>query len=195
MREEFLVFGSPRIEREEMDEVLDSMRSGWVGTGPKVARLEEMFKEYKGCANAVAVSSCTAALHLSMLAIGIAPGDEVIVPAMTFAATANAVIHAGGRPVLADCGRENMNIDPADVERRITPRTRAIIPVHFAGRPCDMDAILAIASRSRPQGDRGRRPCRGDGIPRAQGRHPGRPGLPELLRHQERHHRRRRHGA
>lgn len=146
MREEFLVFGSPRIEREEMEEVLDSMRSGWVGTGPKVARFEEMFKEYKGCACAVAVSSCTAALHLSMLAVGIAPGDEVIVPTMTFAATANAVIHAGGRPVLADCERESMNIDPVDIERKITSNTRAIIPVHFAGRPCDMDAILAIAS-------------------------------------------------
>jgi len=147
VREDFLVFGSPRIEGEEMEEVLDSLRSGWIGTGPKVARFEEMFREYKGCAHAVAVSSCTAALHLSMLAAGLQPGDEVVVPTMTFAATANAVIHAGGRPVLADCDRRTMNLDPAELERRITPRTRAVIPVHFAGRPCDMDAITGIASR------------------------------------------------
>ncbi len=145
MREDFLVFGAPLIEQDEIDEVVATLKSGWIGTGPKVAKFEQMFAEYKGCAHAVAASSCTAALHLSMLAIGIEPGDEVIVPTMTFGATANAVIHAGGRPVFADCERDTMNIDPRDIERKITPRTRAIIPVHFAGRPCDMDAIMAIA--------------------------------------------------
>ena len=97
MREDFLVFGAPLIEQEEIDEVVATLRSGWIGTGPKVNRFERMFAAYKGTSHAIAVSSCTAALHLSMLAIGIEPGDGVIVPAMTFGATANAVIHAGGR--------------------------------------------------------------------------------------------------
>ena len=102
MRKDFLVFGSPLIEQPEIDEVTASMKSGWLGTGPKVHKFEEMFKEYKGSKHAMALNSCTAALHLSMLAIGIKPGDEVIVPSMTFAATANSVIHAGGIPVFAD---------------------------------------------------------------------------------------------
>ena len=147
MREDFLVFGAPLIEQEEIDEVVATLRSGWIGTGPKVNRFERMFAAYKGTGHAIAVSSCTAALHLSMLAIGIEPGDEVIVPAMTFGATANAVIHAGGRPVFVDCERDTMNADAGDIERKITPRTRAIIPVHFAGRPCDMDAIAAVAEK------------------------------------------------
>ena len=145
MREDFLVFGSPKVEQPEIDEVVDSLRSGWLGTGPKVARFEEMFKAYKGSRHAVAVNSCTAALHLSMLAVGIGPGDEVLVPAMTFASTANAVIHTGGRPVFVDCERDTMNIDPDDIRRKITDRTRAILPVHFAGRPCNMEAIMDIA--------------------------------------------------
>jgi dTDP-4-amino-4,6-dideoxygalactose transaminase len=148
-KNDFLVFGSPLIEQPEIDEVAAAMKSGWLGTGPKVKRFEEMFSAYKESKFAMALNSCTAGLHLSMLAIGIKPGDEVIVPTMTFAATANAVIHAGGRPVFADCERETMNIDPADIERKITRRTRAIIPVHFAGRPCNMDAIMAIARKNK----------------------------------------------
>ncbi len=148
MRDDFLVFGSPRVEQAEIDEVVDSLRSGWLGTGPKVARFEDMFREYKGSRHAVAVNSCTAALHLSMLAIGIGPDDEVLVPAMTFASTANAVIHAGGKPVFVDCERDTMNIDADDIQRKITNRTKAILPVHFAGRPCDMEAILDIADDS-----------------------------------------------
>lgn len=147
MRDDFLVFGSPIIEQPEIDEVVDSLKSGWLGTGPKVHRFEEMFREYKGCSHAMAVNSCTAALHLSMIAIGIKPDDEIILPAMTFAATANAVLHAGGVPVFADCRRETMNIDPDDIEWRITSKTRAILLVHFAGRPCEMDRIMAIAAR------------------------------------------------
>jgi dTDP-4-amino-4,6-dideoxygalactose transaminase len=144
-RDSFLIFGSPLIEDEEVEEVTKSLKSGWLGTGPKVHQFEEMFMEYKGSKFAMALNSCTAALHLSMLAIGIKPGDEVIVPAMTFAATANAVIHAGGRPVFADCEKETMNIDPLDIERKITSKTKAIVPVHFAGRACNMDAIMDIA--------------------------------------------------
>jgi len=146
-RKDFLVFGSPMIEQPEIDEVVDSMKSGWLGTGPKVARFEQMFREYKGAKYAMAVSSCTAALHLSMLAIGIQPGDEVIVPTMTFTATASAVIHAGGVPIFVDCQKDSMNMDPTDVERKVTSKTKAIVPVHFAGRPCDMDAINDIAHR------------------------------------------------
>lgn len=147
MRKNFLVFGSPLIEEPEISEVVDSLKSGWVGTGQKVHRFEEMFRSYKGTKHAIALNSCTAALHLSMSALGIKTGDEVILPSMTFAATANAVIHAGGRPVFADCDRRTMNIDPADIERRITSKTKALIPVHFAGRPCDMDAITRIAAK------------------------------------------------
>lgn len=149
LRKNFLIFGSPLIDQPEIDEVVASLKSGWLGTGPKVHKFEEMFREYKGSKYAMALNSCTAALHLSMLAIGIKPGDEVIVPAMTFASTANAVIHAGGVPVFADCEKDTMNIDPDDIERKITLRTKAIIPVHFAGRACNMDAITDIAQRHR----------------------------------------------
>ena len=148
MRKDFLIFGNPAIEQIEIDEVVDSLKSGWLGTGPKVKKFEDMFKSYKGTKHAVAVSSCTAALHLSMLALGIGPGDEVLVPTMTFAATANAVIHSGGTPVLVDCGRETMNIDLEDIKRKITPRTKAVIPVHFAGRPCEMDALVELTKQS-----------------------------------------------
>jgi dTDP-4-amino-4,6-dideoxygalactose transaminase len=147
VRDTYLMFGSPEILQPEIDEVVATLRSGWIGTGPKVHAFERAFREYTGAGHAVAVSSCTAALHLSLVAIGLEPGDEVIVPSMTFAATANAVIHAGGRPVLADVDRRTMCLDPQDVERRITPRTRALIPVHFAGRACDMDALMGLARR------------------------------------------------
>lgn len=146
-KEDFLVFGSPAIEEAEIQEVVASMRSGWLGTGPKVARFEKDFARYKGASHAAALNSCTAALHLSILAAGIKPGDEVITTPMTFCATVNAIIHAGATPVLADVGALTMNIDPARVEEKITPRTRAILPVHFAGRPCDMGAIMDIAGR------------------------------------------------
>jgi len=148
MRKEFLIFGNPAIEQPEIDEVVDSLKSGWLGTGPKVQRFENLFKNYKGTKHAVAVNSCTAALHLSMLALGIGPGDEVLVPTMTFAATANAVIHTGGIPVLVDCRRETMNIDLDDMKRKITPQTKAVIPVHFAGRPCEMDDLVEFSTKS-----------------------------------------------
>lgn len=147
MRKNFLIFGSPLIEGPEIEEVVQTLRSGWIGTGPRVAGFEEMFREYKGSSYAIAVNSCTAALHLSMIVIGIGPGDEVIVPTMTFCATINAVIHAGGTPVMVDCERDTMNIDPIEIEKKITSKTKAILPVHFAGRPCNMDAIMDIAQK------------------------------------------------
>lgn len=146
-KDRFLVFGSPAIEEAEIKEVVASMRSGWLGTGPKVARFEEDFRNYKGAQYAVAVNSCTAALHLSMLAAGLKPGDEVITTAMTFCATVNAIIHAGLTPVLADIDPHTMNIDPEQVEAKITTKTRGILPVHFAGRTCNMAAITDIAKK------------------------------------------------
>jgi dTDP-4-amino-4,6-dideoxygalactose transaminase len=145
MRENFLVFGSPRIEEEEIEEVVSCLRSGWIGTGPRVAEFERRFAAYKGAEHAVAVNSCTAALHLSILAAGIGPGDEVITTPMTFCASVNAIIHAGATPVLADVDPHSLNIDPDRVRERITPRTKAILPVHFAGRCCDMDPLCAVA--------------------------------------------------
>ncbi len=146
-RDRFLVFSAPAIADAEIQEVVASMKSGWLGTGPKVMRFENDFRTYKRAGDAVAVNSCTAALHLSMLAASLKPGDEVITTPLTFCATVNAIIHSGAKPVLADVDPITMNIDPTQVEAKITPKTKAIIPVHFAGRPCDMDAICAIAER------------------------------------------------
>jgi len=147
-KENFLIFGTPLIEDAEIQEVVATMKSGWLGSGPKVAQFETDFRQYKGAEHAVALHSCTAALHLSMLAAGIQAGDEVITTPMTFCATVNAILHAGGTPVLADIDPLTMNIDPAEIKRRITPKTRAIVPVHFAGRSCDMDSLLNIARES-----------------------------------------------
>ena len=146
-KDRFLVFGAPHIGQAEIDEVVNSMQSGWLGTGPKVARFEHDFRQYRQANHAVAVNSCTAALHLSLLAAGLGRGDEVITTPLTFCATVNAIIHAGATPVLADIDPETLNIDPSQVESRITERTRAILPVHFAGRPCDMDRLLSISDR------------------------------------------------
>ena len=144
-RSDYLVFGSPALGEQEIAEVVATLRSGWIGTGPRVQRFEREFAEYVDSPHAVAVSSCTAALHLALLALGVGPGDEVIVPAMTFAATANVVVHTGARPVFADVDRTTLCLDAEDASRRVTARTRAIIPVHFAGRPCEMDSILALS--------------------------------------------------
>lgn len=143
-KDNFLVFGQPLIEDAEINEVVDSLRNCWLGTGPKVARFEQAFADYRQAAHAIAVHSCTAALHLSLLCLELEPGDEVITPALTFAATANAVIHAGATPVLADVDPVTMNIDLNDARRKLTPRSKAILPVHFAGRPCDMNALCAF---------------------------------------------------
>lgn len=146
---EYIVFGRPDIQAAEIDEVVDSLKRNWLGTGPKVKKFEQLFAAYRGVqANQVAaVNSCTAGLHLSLLAAGIRPGDEVITTAMTFCATVNAIIHAGGTPILVDVLPDTYNMDPADVARKVSSRTRAIIPVHYSGNPCDMDAIMAIAAK------------------------------------------------
>lgn len=146
-RKDFLVFGAPAIEEAEINEVVDSLNTGWLGTGPKVAQFEKDVAAYKGVEQAVALNSCTAALHLSIIAAGIKEGDEVITTPMTFCATVNAIIHAGAIPVLADVDPITMNIDPNRIEEKITSKTKAILPVHFAGRPCEMDAICDISRR------------------------------------------------
>ncbi len=145
----FLVFGSPQIEQAEIDEVVACMQSSWLGTGPRVAQFEREVAAYKGVNpnRIAAVNSCTAALHVSMVAAGLEAGAEVITTPLTFCASVNAIIHAGLAPVLADVDPATQNIDPAAIEAAITPRTRAILPVHFAGRPCEMDAIMAIARK------------------------------------------------
>lgn len=147
-RDTFLVFGAPAIEDAEIQEVVNSMKSGWLGTGPKVAQFERDFAAYKDTTYSAAVNSCTAALHLSILASDVKPGDEVITTPLTFCATVNAIIHAGGTPVLADIDPFTMNVSPKEIESKITSKTKAILPVHFAGRPCDMDAIMDIAKRN-----------------------------------------------
>ena len=147
VRSDFLPFALPMMGREEEEEVLDSLRSGWVTTGPKTKRFEQALAEYAGAKHAIAVNSCTAALHVSLAALGVGRGDEVITTAITFPATANVVIHQGAKPVLVDVDPTTFNIDPAAIEAAITPRTKAIMPVHMAGQPADMDAIWAIADR------------------------------------------------
>ncbi|MCA8949695.1 MAG: DegT/DnrJ/EryC1/StrS family aminotransferase [Planctomycetes bacterium] len=146
MRDQYLVFGQPLVEQPEIDEVVDSLRKSWLGTGPKVAEFERRIAAYKQVPHAVAVNSCTAGLHLSCLVLGLRPGDEVITTPLTFCASVNAIVHAGAVPVLADVDPVTMNLDPEQVRRRITPRTRALLPVHFAGRACEMDALMQIAS-------------------------------------------------
>ncbi|OZB59438.1 MAG: UDP-4-amino-4,6-dideoxy-N-acetyl-beta-L-altrosamine transaminase [Lysobacterales bacterium 14-68-21] len=148
-QERFIVFGAPSVGEEEIAEVEACMRSGWLGTGPRVARFERAFAEYRqaGAERVAAVNSCTAALHVSMVAASLEPGAEVITTPLTFCATVNAIEHAGLVPVLADVDPVTQNIDPDAIEAAITPRTRAILPVHFAGRPCAMDRIMDIARR------------------------------------------------
>lgn len=146
-RTDFLVFGQPEILQPEIDEVLDSLKKCWLGTGPKVAAFKRDFAAYTGIPHVTAVNSCTAGLHLACVAAGLQPGDEVITTALTFCATVNAIIHSGATPVLADCDPVTMNITPETIAAKITPRTRAILPVHFAGRPCDMPGIVALAKQ------------------------------------------------
>lgn len=144
----FLPFALPDIGEEEINEVLDSLRSGWLTTGPKTKRFEDDFASFVDSdVEAIAVNSATAGLHLALEAVGIGSGDEVITTPYTFTATAEVVRYLGADPVLVDIDPETFNIDPAKIEAAITPRTKAIIPVHFAGLSCDMEVVLSIASR------------------------------------------------
>lgn len=142
-----LPYGHQWVDQADIEAVIQSLTSEWLTTGPRVAEFERVFAETVGAREAVAVSNGTAALHASMHALGIRPGDEVIVPAMTFAATANCVVFQGGTPVFADVDPDTLLLDPSQVEAAITPRTKAIIAVDYAGQPCDYDSLQAIASR------------------------------------------------
>jgi dTDP-4-amino-4,6-dideoxygalactose transaminase len=147
VRGEFLPFHRPTIGREEETEVLDTLRSGWLTTGPRTQRFEAEFARYLGARYARGVTSCTAAMHLALVALGVGPGDEVITSPITFPATANVIVHVGATPVFADVEPATLNLDVDQLEAHITPRTKAIIPVHFAGHPCRMDALAALAKK------------------------------------------------
>ena len=147
MNERHLPYNQPSIDEEEVEAVAEALRSGWITTGPRARRFEERFAEYTGARHAVALSSATAALHLALIGAGIGPGDEVILPVYTFVACAHVVVHLGATPVFVDSSADDLTVDPAAVERAITPRTRALMVVHFGGQPCRMDELLALAAR------------------------------------------------
>jgi dTDP-4-amino-4,6-dideoxygalactose transaminase len=147
MRADFLPFARPAIGEEEIAELLDTLRSGWITTGPKVERFAGEFAAYVGGRFAVPVSSATAGLHVALLALGVGPGDEVITTPLTFVATLNTIVHCGAVPVLADIDRATLNVRVEEIEKRITTRTRAIVPVHYVGQAADLDPILNLASR------------------------------------------------
>jgi dTDP-4-amino-4,6-dideoxygalactose transaminase len=147
MTTDFITFGAPDIGEAEAAAVLDTLRSGWLGTGPRVSEFESAMAAYRQvpAGNVIALNSCTAALHLSLLVAGVGPGDEVITPALTFCSAANTILHVGATPVLADVDPITMNMDAQGFRAALTPRTKAVIPMHFAGRPCEMEAIMAVA--------------------------------------------------
>ncbi len=147
-RNRFLPIATAVFGKEEEEEIIDTLRSGWITLGPKTKKFEEGLVKYVGSEYAIALNSCSAALHLAMVAIGIKPGDEVITTPFTFAATANAITHCGGKPVFADIDSKTFNIDPKKIEKAITKRTKAIIPVDYGGQPVDLDLILKIARKN-----------------------------------------------
>lgn len=144
MRDKFLPFALPSINETEIAEVVDTLKSGWITTGPKTAKFAKRFAETCGVSYAVPVNSCTAALHLALIAAGIGPGDEVITSTLTFCSTANVIVHTGAVPILADIDTETLCVDSRDIERKLSDKTKAIIPVHYGGHPCEMDDIRAI---------------------------------------------------
>jgi len=147
LRYHFIPFSLPQIGKDEETEVLDTMRSGWLTTGPKTRKFEDMIRGYTGSRYCVALNSCTGALHLSLAAMGIGPGDEVITSPVTWPATANVIVHCGATPVFVDIDKDTFNMDPKKLKSCITKNTKAIIPVHMAGQPCDMDAVDKIAQK------------------------------------------------
>ena len=185
-----LPFCRPTIEDAEIAEVVESLRSGWITTGPKVAKFEALFRERLHAPEAIAVNSATGGLHLSVAVLDLKPGDEVIVPSLTWTATANVVELSGARPVFADVDAETLCLDPEDVARRITPRTRAIMPVHYAGQPADLDALRALARKHGLVIIEDAAHAIGDVLQRRRDRRLGRPGGLQLPRHQERDDRR-----
>lgn len=146
-RTSFLPFSRPSVGKEEIDEMIDSIQSGWITTGPKVERFAEDLSRYFGAPYVAPISSATAGLHLALLAHKIGPGDEVITTPLTFASTVNVIVLVGATPVFADIDKETLQINPEEVEKKITPRTRAIIPVHFAGQPVDLDPLISLAKK------------------------------------------------
>ncbi len=144
-RQTFLPFAPPLIGEEEIAEVVDTLRSGWITTGPKTKRFESEFTAYLGAPGSLALNSCTAALHTALVTLGIKQGDEVITTPMTFAASVNVIEHCGARPVLVDVESHTLNIDPSQIEGALSRRTKAIIPVHFAGHPADLDRLYESA--------------------------------------------------
>ena len=142
MRKNFIPFGKPSIGNQEIQFVSKIIRSKWIGSGPITEEFERKFKKYKKSKYALSVNSCTAALHLSLIYCGIRYNDEVITTPMTFASTINSIILTGAKPVLADIDPNTFNIDPREIEKKITKKTKAILIVHFAGLPCDMEKIL-----------------------------------------------------
>ena len=145
MQKQFIPFHIPTIEDDEIKEVIDCLKSCWITTGPKVKYFEEKFGQYIGCKHAIALNSCTAALHLALEAIGLKEKDEVIIPTMTFAATGEAVTYFNAKPILVDCEEDTFLIDVNKIEEKINKKTEAIIPVHYAGQSCNMDEIVRIA--------------------------------------------------
>jgi dTDP-4-amino-4,6-dideoxygalactose transaminase len=145
MEKKFIPSFLPDLGKEEIEEVVDTLKSGWISTGPKTQNFEELFSQYIGCKHSIAVSSCTDALLISLAALGIGRGDEVITSPLTFVSTANVVLHLAAKPVFVDIDPKTYNIDPSKIENKITKRTKAIVPVHYAGQPCDMDPITKIA--------------------------------------------------
>ena len=151
--DKYVPFHRPSLGVEEEREVVDTLRSGWLTTGSKTKQFEQQFAEYVGSKHAIAVNSCTAALHLSLVAHDIGPGDEVITSPITFASTVNVIEHVGATPVFADVQPDTLNIDPLQLAQAVSPKTRAIIPIHFAGHPCDLDGTcFAGALRARGRG-------------------------------------------
>jgi dTDP-4-amino-4,6-dideoxygalactose transaminase len=144
VRNSFLSFQPPAIGEEEVEAVAETLRSGWLTTGPKAAELERRFAEFAGARHALAVASGTAALHLAILAVGVEPGDEVITTPITWPATANVIVHAGATPVFADVRESDLNIDPGYVATLVTKKTKAIVPVHLAGQPADLDPLHSL---------------------------------------------------
>ena len=142
-------YNRPSIDEDDIAAVVEALRSGWITTGPQTARFEEEFAAYTGARHALALNSATAALHLALVAGNIGPGDEVITTPLTFAACTNVIVQQSAVPVLADVSPDDLNVDPEQVERQVTPRTRAIMAVHYGGQPCRMDELLDIARRHR----------------------------------------------